>query len=143
MAERWLTPSRDAVKYEPDTAIVIAQGESTVTDCIFCKIVDGRIKADVVYENDRVLAFRDINPVMPQHLLVIPKKHIATVNDLASEDAAVVGEMYLAAASVARELGFAERGYRTVVNCNQDGGQLVFHIHMHLLGGRAMGWPPG
>jgi len=114
-----------------------------LTDCIFCKIVNGDIKADVVYEDDDVLAFRDINPVMPHHLLIIPKKHIATVNDLAEEDAAVLGRMYLAAAKIAGQFGFAESGYRTVVNCNKDGGQLVFHIHLHLLGGRAMGWPPG
>lgn len=114
-----------------------------MSDCIFCKIVAGQIRADVAYENDQVLAFRDINPVMPQHLLIIPKKHIATVNDLSPEDSETVGQMYLAAATLAKDLGFADKGYRTVINCNRDGGQLVFHLHMHLLGGRAMGWPPG
>jgi histidine triad (HIT) family protein len=106
-------------------------------------MVAGKIQADVVYEDEDVLAFRDINPVMPQHLLVIPKKHIATTNDLDAGDAEVVGKLYLAAAKIAADLGFAESGYRTVVNCNKDGGQLVFHLHMHLLGGRGMGWPPG
>jgi len=114
-----------------------------VSDCIFCKIVNGDIKADVLFEDDEVLAFRDINPVMPQHLLVIPKRHIATLNDLTEEDAVVMGKLHLTAAKLAAQLGFADAGYRTVVNCNQDGGQLVFHIHLHLLGGRAMGWPPG
>jgi histidine triad (HIT) family protein len=106
-------------------------------------MVAGKIQADVVYEDEDVLAFRDINPVMPHHLLVIPKKHIATTNDLDAGDAEVVGKLYLAAAKIAADLGFAESGYRTVVNCNKDGGQLVFHLHMHLLGGRGMGWPPG
>jgi len=114
-----------------------------MSDCIFCKIVAGEIKADVVYENEHVLAFRDINPVMPQHLLIIPKQHIATVNDLTPQHSETVGQMYLASAALAKELGFAEKGYRTVINCNRDGGQLVFHLHLHLLGGRAMGWPPG
>lgn len=114
-----------------------------MSDCIFCKMVAGKIQADVVYEDDDVLAFRDINPVMPHHLLVIPKTHIATINDLEAGDAEVVGKLYLAAAKIAADLGFAESGYRTVVNCNRDGGQLVFHLHMHLLGGRGMGWPPG
>lgn len=114
-----------------------------MSDCIFCKMVAGEIQPDVVYEDDDVLAFRDINPVMPHHLLVIPKEHIATVNDVSPENAELVGKLYVAAARIATDLGFAERGYRTVVNCNADGGQLVFHLHMHLLGGRAMGWPPG
>ena len=114
-----------------------------MTECIFCKMVAGEIKPDVVYEDDDVLAFRDINPVMPHHLLVIPKKHIATLNDVTADDAELVGKLYVAAATIASDLGFAERGYRTVVNCNKDGGQLVFHVHLHLLGGRAMGWPPG
>jgi histidine triad (HIT) family protein len=123
--------------------MTLTNRENPVSDCIFCKIVAGEIKPDVAYEDDDVLAFRDINPVMPHHLLVIPKKHIATVNDVGPEDAELVGRLYLAAARVAADLGFAERGYRTVVNCNEDAGQLVFHLHMHLLGGRAMGWPPG
>jgi histidine triad (HIT) family protein len=117
--------------------------EKLMSDCIFCKMVAGEIQPDVVYEDDDVLAFRDINPVTPHHLLVIPRRHIATTNDLDPGDAELVGKLYLAAAKVAAELGFAEAGYRTVMNCNSDGGQLVFHIHLHLMGGRAMGWPPG
>lgn len=114
-----------------------------MNDCIFCKMVAGEIQPDVVYEDDDVLAFRDINPVTPHHLLVIPRRHIATTNDLGPDDAELVGKLYLAAAKIAADLGFGESGYRTVMNCNSDGGQLVFHIHLHLMGGRAMGWPPG
>ena len=114
-----------------------------MSDCIFCKMVAGEIQPDVVYEDDDVLAFRDINPVTPHHLLVIPRRHIATTNDLGPDDAELVGKLYLAAAKIAADFGFGESGYRTVMNCNSDGGQLVFHIHLHLMGGRAMGWPPG
>jgi len=90
-----------------------------------------------------VLAFRDINPEAPVHLLVIPRRHIATLNDLTEADAALIGRLYLAAKQVATELGVAENGYRTVINCNRDAGQIVFHVHMHLLAGRELGWPPG
>ena len=114
-----------------------------MADCIFCKMVSGEIQPDVVYENDDVLAFRDMNPQAPTHVLVIPKQHIATLNDLDEAHIDIVGRMTLAAAAVARQEGFAEAGYRTVMNCNDDGGQTVFHIHMHLLGGRPMRWPPG
>ena len=112
-------------------------------DCIFCKMASGEIRPDTVYENDDVLAFRDLNPQAPVHVLVIPKRHIATLNDLGPDDAGVVGKMVLAAAKVAQQEGFAEEGYRTVMNCNTAGGQSVFHLHLHLLGGRPMHWPPG
>ncbi|WP_019627080.1 histidine triad nucleotide-binding protein [Thioalkalivibrio sp. ALJT] len=114
-----------------------------MTDCIFCKIVAGEIPARIVFEDDAVLAFEDLNPQAPTHVLVIPKKHIATLNDLSPEDAPVIGAMTRAAAAIARERGFAEDGYRTVMNCNQGGGQTVYHIHMHVLAGRALSWPPG
>jgi histidine triad (HIT) family protein len=114
-----------------------------MNDCLFCKIRDGEIPADLVYENDDVLAFRDVNPQAPTHVLIVPKKHIATVNDLDGTDARLTGEMYLAAKSIAASEGIDEDGYRLVVNCNSRAGQTVFHIHMHLLGGRAMIWPPG
>ena len=114
-----------------------------MTDCLFCKMVSGEIAPDKVFENDDVLAFRDINPQAPTHVLVVPKRHVATLNDLDGESAGLVGKMVLAAAEVARLEGFAEQGYRTIMNCNADGGQTVFHIHLHLLGGRVMGWPPG
>jgi len=114
-----------------------------MTDCLFCKMVAGEITPDTVYEDDDVLAFRDINPQAPTHVLVIPKQHIATLNDVDTDHAELVGKMALAASKIAQQEGFAEQGYRTVINCNAHGGQMVFHIHLHLLGGRAMGWPPG
>ncbi len=112
-------------------------------DCIFCKIVAGDVPADKLLENDHVIAFRDLNPQAPHHVLIIPRRHIATLNELTPADAKLVGEMSLAAGQVARELGVADDGYRLVLNCNRDGGQTVFHIHMHLLAGRQLGWPPG
>ena len=114
-----------------------------MNDCIFCKIAAGEIPADIVYDDGEVLAFRDINPEAPVHLLLIPRRHIATLNDLSEADAALVGRLYLAGQQIAVELSVAESGYRTVINCNRDAGQLVFHIHMHLLAGRELGWPPG
>ena len=114
-----------------------------MTDCIFCKIAAGEIPAAKLYDDGEVLAFRDINPEAPVHLLVIPRRHIATLNDLTEADAALIGRLYLAAKRVAAESEVAESGYRTVINCNRDAGQIVFHIHMHLLAGRELGWPPG
>jgi histidine triad (HIT) family protein len=114
-----------------------------MSDCLFCKMVSGEIEPDTVYEDDEVMAFRDISPQAPTHVLVIPKQHIATLNDLDSNDAAVLGKMAFVASQLAKQEGFAEQGYRTVMNCNADGGQAVFHIHLHLLGGRPLGWPPG
>ena len=114
-----------------------------MTDCIFCKIVTGDIHGDIVYQDDDVLAFRDLNPKAPTHILVIPNKHIATLNDLQTDDAELVGKMYLVAKNIAAEEGIAEAGYRTVMNCNAQAGQTVFHIHLHVLGGRPMSWPPG
>jgi len=114
-----------------------------MTDCIFCKIVAGDIPADIVYDDPEVLAFRDIQPQAPVHVVIIPKRHIVTLNELTPADAALVGRMFLAAQQIARDLGVAESGYRTLINCNRDGGQYVMHVHMHLLGGRFMEWPPG
>jgi len=114
-----------------------------MTDCIFCKIAAGEIPAAKLYDDGEVLAFRDINPEAPVHLLVIPRRHIATLNDLTEADAALIGRLYLAAKRVADEAGVAESGYRTVINCNRDAGQIVFHVHLHLLAGRELGWPPG
>jgi histidine triad (HIT) family protein len=114
-----------------------------MSETIFSKIIRREIPADIVYENDQVLAFRDINPQAPIHILIVPKKPIATLNDLQTEDAELIGQLYLAARQIAAEQGFAEAGYRTLINCNRDGGQDVFHIHLHLLAGRRMGWPPG
>ncbi len=114
-----------------------------MSDCLFCKMVSGEITPDTVYENDDVLAFRDIDPQAPTHVLVVPKQHIARLNDLSDDNAGLIGEMMLAAVQVARQEGISEQGYRTLLNCNADGGQTVFHIHLHLLGGRVMRWPPG
>ena len=114
-----------------------------MSDCIFCKIAAGEIPADLVYEDDQVVGFRDLNPQAPTHVLLIPRKHIASINELQPEDEAIIGRLYSAAAKVAAQEGFAESGYRTVINCNDDGGQTVFHVHLHLLGGRRMNWPPG
>lgn len=114
-----------------------------MTDCLFCKMVQGEIEPDKVYETDQVLAFRDINPQAPSHVLVIPKQHIATLNDLQAEHADLVGQLVLAAKEIAAREGYQAQGYRIVMNCNKDGGQAVFHIHLHLLGGRHMQWPPG
>jgi histidine triad (HIT) family protein len=114
-----------------------------MSDCLFCKMVSGAIQPDVVYEDNDVLAFRDVNPQAPLHVLVIPKAHIATTNDLDAGNAAVIGKLYLAARQVAMDEGVAEPGYRMVMNCNAGAGQSVYHIHLHLLAGRPLGWPPG
>jgi histidine triad (HIT) family protein len=114
-----------------------------MTDCLFCKMINGEIKPNKVYEDEEILAFRDIAPQAPTHVLIVPKRHISTLNDLQQEDAALVGKLYLAAKEVAQAEGIAERGYRTLINCNAEAGQSVFHVHLHLLGGRPMGWPPG
>ena len=114
-----------------------------MTDCLFCKMVAGEIKPAKVYEDENILAFRDINPQAPLHVLVVPKEHIATLNDLEDEQSSLIGKLYLAAKQIARQEGFSERGYRTVMNCNAEAGQSVYHIHLHLLAGREMRWPPG
>jgi histidine triad (HIT) family protein len=111
--------------------------------CLFCKIIDHEIPASIVYEDDRLIAINDINPQAPLHVLVIPKRHIATLNDLSPHDDGLVGEMVRRAAAIADEKGIAAGGYRTVFNTNSQAGQTVFHIHLHLLGGRSLGWPPG
>ncbi|MDX2174903.1 MAG: histidine triad nucleotide-binding protein [Candidatus Sumerlaeia bacterium] len=110
---------------------------------IFGRIAAGEIPCKKVYEDDLVLAFHDVAPQAPTHILVIPKEDVATLNDLGPGHEALAGRMVIIAAKVAKELGLAESGYRLVMNCNEDGGQTVFHVHLHLLGGRAMGWPPG
>ena len=114
-----------------------------MTDCLFCKIVSRQIPAKIVYEDERILAFEDINPQAPLHALVIPKLHVATLNDLTAGHDVLVGEMTRRAAAIAKERGFSERGFRTVLNTNREAGQTVFHIHIHLLAGRSFAWPPG
>jgi histidine triad (HIT) family protein len=121
---------------------VVSLTEGADMDCLFCKIVAGEIPAEVIYESDTAVAFRDINPQAPTHVLVIPRKHIATINHIDHEDHAIVGSLYTAAKEIAASEGIAEHGYRAVMNCNEAAGQTVFHIHLHVLGGRSMGWPP-
>lgn len=111
--------------------------------CLFCRIVAGEIPASKVYEDDDLLAFNDVNPQAPLHVLLVPKRHIATLNDLLETDDSLTGKLVRAAGAIAREKGHADGGYRTLFNCNSDAGQTVFHIHLHLLAGRRLGWPPG
>jgi histidine triad (HIT) family protein len=111
--------------------------------CLFCRIVAGEIPAKKVYEDDDVVAFEDINAQAPMHVLVVPRAHVATLNELDRAHDALVGSMVRRAATIAAERGYAERGYRTVFNCNADAGQTVFHLHLHVLGGRPLAWPPG
>ncbi len=113
------------------------------SDCLFCRIASGKMSTELLYADDEVLAFRDINPQAPNHLLVIPREHISTINEASSEHASVLGKMTLVAAQLAKQQGFDDAGYRLVMNCNRDGGQTVYHIHMHLLAGRRMSWSPG
>jgi histidine triad (HIT) family protein len=114
-----------------------------MADCLFCKLINRDIPATIVYEDDRVLAFNDVNPQASTHVLVVPKRHVATLNDLTADDDAMVGELVRRAAALAKERGISAGGFRTVFNTNRDAGQTVFHIHLHLLGGRSLGWPPG
>ena len=111
--------------------------------CLFCKIINREIPASVVYEDDRVLAFNDINPQAPTHVLIVPKQHIESLNDLKDSHDQIVGELVRRATAIAKERGISAGGFRTVFNTNRDAGQTVFHIHLHLLGGRNMAWPPG
>lgn len=111
--------------------------------CIFCKIVQGEIPCNKVYEDDSVIAFRDLHPQAPHHLLIIPRKHVSTLNDFSEEDLPLMGSLVLAANKIAASLGVDKKGYRLVTNCNEDGGQTVFHVHVHFLAGRSLTWPPG
>jgi histidine triad (HIT) family protein len=114
-----------------------------MSDCIFCKIANGEIPSENVYEDDSILGFKDIQPQAPIHFVFIPKKHIETMNDVEDPDAHLMSGLLMACKTIAAKEGLTEKGYRIVINCNSDGGQAVYHIHAHLLGGRKMGWPPG
>lgn len=114
-----------------------------MSDCIFCKIANKEIPANVIYEDDKILAFHDLSPVAPQHVLIIPKVHIESMNDLSEESVAVVGHIFAKVKSIAKQLGIDDSGYRVVSNCGEEGGQTVGHLHFHLAGGRQMQWPPG
>jgi histidine triad (HIT) family protein len=114
-----------------------------MSSCLFCGIIEGTVKSDIVYQDDAVVAFKDIGPRAPVHVLIIPRKHIAAVSDIEPADSPLLGAIFVAAAKLAKDLGIAESGYRVVVNNGADAGQSVLHLHFHLLGGRPMGWPPG
>ena len=111
--------------------------------CLFCKILAGDIPAEIIYESDTAIGFRDINPKAPTHVVIIPRKHIATINDIEPDDEQVVGSLFTAAREIAEKEGHADVGYRVAMNCNEAAGQTVFHIHLHLLAGRSFSWPPG
>ena len=111
--------------------------------CLFCKILAGDIPAEIIYESDTAIGFRDINPKAPTHVVIIPRKHIATINDIEPDDQQVVGSLFTAAREIAEKEGYADAGYRVAMNCNEAAGQTVFHIHLHLLAGRSFSWPPG
>ena len=117
--------------------------DEQMDECLFCKIVNNEIPCEIIFDNEHVLAFRDINPQAPSHLLIIPRKHISTLNELETEDVKLAGEILLTAKKLAKVEKIDQGGYRTVFNCNKDAGQTVFHIHLHLLGGRRFNWPPG
>ncbi|MCX7120610.1 MAG: histidine triad nucleotide-binding protein [Gammaproteobacteria bacterium] len=112
-------------------------------NCLFCKIAAGDIPTKLIYEDNDIVAFNDIAPQAPHHILIIPRKHIATINDIEDTDAAMIGKMMLVAKKIAAELAISDAGFRVLMNCNRHGGQAVYHIHLHLLGGRQMTWPPG
>ena len=114
-----------------------------MADCLFCKIVSGDVPANLVHQDEHLIAFKDINPQAPMHVLIVPRRHIASLNELTGSDDALVGEMVRRAAAIAKEHGHDDRGYRTVFNTNAGAGQTVFHIHLHVLGGRSLSWPPG
>ena len=114
-----------------------------MTDCLFCRVIAGELPASVVYENEKLVAIADVHPQAPLHVLLIPRRHVATLNDLVEADDALVGEMVRRAAAIAKERGTAERGYRTLFNCNREAGQSIYHVHLHLLAGRPLRWPPG
>ena len=130
----------EAVPYQDRRAV---KEVGAVADCIFCKIAAGEIRSDIVHQDERVVAFRDINPQAPTHVVLIPRQHVASLNDLGAQHDEVIGYLVRVAAQIAEDEGFAKQGYRIVANCGPAAGQSVDHVHFHLLGGRPLGWPPG
>ena len=128
---------------EEDKVVTRVKEDKNMADCLFCKIIAGDIPSTKVYEDENVYAFRDIEPQAPEHIIIVPKSHMASANEINSENSTVIGKIFEAAAKIAKDLGFAEKGYRVVNNCGEDGGQTVGHIHFHLLAGRNLQWPPG
>jgi histidine triad (HIT) family protein len=127
-----------------ESEVAFAGGDSmSEQNCLFCRIISGQIPAEIIYSDDQAIAFRDINPQAPVHALVIPRRHIHSLNEVASEDAPAIGYLFKVAADIAKQEGIAESGYRTVVNTGSGAGQSVFHVHVHVLGGRGFHWPPG
>jgi histidine triad (HIT) family protein len=114
-----------------------------MSDCIFCKIIEKKLPAKIMYEDEQALGFEDVNPQAPVHILVIPKRHVSTILDTGKEDSALMSHLIEICKNIARDKGIAERGFRIVTNCNPESGQTVYHLHLHLLGGRQMHWPPG
>lgn len=114
-----------------------------MNDCLFCRIVEGKVKGDIIYQDKSVVAFRDLGPKAPVHILIVPRKHLATLLDVGEEDKGLIGDILYVASQLARDQGIAEGGFRVVVNCGPGAGQSVYHIHFHLLGGRTFSWPPG
>jgi len=114
-----------------------------MSPCLFCQIINGELNASIVYQDERIIAFDDVNPQGPTHVLIVPRRHIASLNDLTEEDDQLVGELVRRAAAIAKSRGIANAGFRTVFNTNREAGQTVFHIHLHLIGGRTLHWPPG
>jgi len=112
-------------------------------DCLFCKIIERKIPSHITYEDEKVVAFKDVNPQAPIHQLIVPRKHIATINDINANDKEILGHMVLVAQKIAKQEQINDSGYRLIFNCNNDGGQMVYHLHLHMLGGRSMTWPPG
>ena len=112
-------------------------------ECLFCRIINGELKAEIIFENTKIISFKDVNPQAPLHALIVPKSHIQTLNHITQDNVNLVGELIFAASKIAKDKGYSESGYRTIFNCNEMGGQTVYHIHLHLLAGRKLGWPPG
>ena len=118
-------------------------GKTSMNNCLFCKIIHGELPADIIYEDEFSVAFNDLHPQAPTHILIIPRQHIATLNDLTDANTQTMGHLIHVAQQLAKQQALAENGYRLTINCNKDGGQTVFHLHLHLLGGRPLNWPPG